>query len=64
MSEETEKVADDILYGAEAIAEYTGLSPRQVYYQAPNLKLKRLGAMLIGSKKRLKELLIGEVAAP
>jgi len=60
MSKKTETLADDILIGAERIAEFTGLNARQVYYQSDNLKLKRLGAMLIGSKKRLRELLAGE----
>jgi len=49
-----------LLMGAEQITEFTGLNERQVYYQSDNLKLKRLGAMLVGSKKRLRELLAGE----
>jgi hypothetical protein len=63
MSEKTETLAADILIGAEQIAAFTGLNLRQVYHQATNLKLKRLGGHLIGSKKRLREVLAGEVEA-
>jgi len=59
-AQKIEKVADDILIGAADIAEFTGLNERQVYYQSENLKLKRPGAALIGSKKRLTELLAAE----
>jgi hypothetical protein len=59
MPEKNEKLADDLLKGAPEIADYTGLSVRQVYHQQDNLGLRHLGAMLIGSKKRLKELLAG-----
>lgn len=57
-----EKPADDLLYGAQAISDETGLSVRQVYHQQKNLGLAHLGAMLVGSKKKLKKLLAGEVA--
>jgi hypothetical protein len=36
-------LADDLLYGAENIAKFAGLNPRQVYHQADALGLKRLG---------------------
>jgi len=29
-------IADDLLYGAKAIAEFMGLSPRQIYNMAEN----------------------------
>ena len=58
-AQDDEKLADDLLKGAPEIADYTGLTPRQVYYQQENLGLKHLGAMLIGSKKKLRELLTG-----
>jgi hypothetical protein len=57
-----ERLADDILKGAPEIADHTGLTPRQVYHQKENLGLKHLGAMLIGSKKKLRELLTGNAA--
>jgi hypothetical protein len=62
MLEKNERLADDLLCGAEEIAEWTGLTPRQVYHQQRNLGLTHLGAMLIGSKNRLKKLLTGEAA--
>ena len=37
-------VADDLLYGAPAIAEYTGMRERQVYHHQKALGLKRLGS--------------------
>ena len=63
MQAKDEKLADDILYGAPAIAKFVGLTERQIYHQQRNLQLKKLGAILVGSKKRLKELLTGEAAA-
>jgi hypothetical protein len=63
MQAKDQKLADDVLYGASAIAQFTGLSERQVYHQQKNLQLAHLGAMLVGSKKKLTELLTGEVAA-
>jgi hypothetical protein len=40
-----EKLADDLLDGVEAIAAFTGLPPRRVYYLAENqlLPLFKLG---------------------
>jgi hypothetical protein len=62
MQKET-KLADDLLIGAEAIADFTGLSLRQVYDQQDNLGLKHLGAKLIGSKIGLRERLTGKSEA-
>jgi hypothetical protein len=45
----------DVLYGAPAIGKFCGLSVRQVYHQQANLGLGKLGAMLIGSKAKLRE---------
>jgi hypothetical protein len=39
-----EKLADDLLYGAKPIADFTGLSVRQVYHQKDKLGLRPLGA--------------------
>jgi hypothetical protein len=52
------------LVGAEAIAEFTGLKPRQVYWQfeAGNLPLVKLGRLLVGSKAKLRRVLTGETA--
>ncbi len=62
MDEKNERLANDLLRGAEQIAEWTGLSVRQVYHQQRNLGLTHLGAMLVGSKSKLKKLLTGEAA--
>lgn len=61
-AQDNEKLADDLLKSAEEIADYTGLTVRQVYHQSENLGLRRLGAMLIGSKRKLRELLTGDAA--
>jgi hypothetical protein len=60
--EDDEKLADDMLYGAQAIADFLGLNPRQVYHQQRELGLAHLGAMLVGSKSKLKKRLTGEAA--
>jgi hypothetical protein len=38
-----ERLADDILPGAKAIADFTGLKERTIYHKADALQLKRLG---------------------
>jgi hypothetical protein len=43
VEDQSEILADDLLYGAPAIAEYTGLRERQVYHQQKAVGLKRLG---------------------
>ena len=43
VEDRSETVADDLLYGAPAIAEYTGMRARQVYHHQKALGLKRLG---------------------
>jgi hypothetical protein len=43
VEDQSETLADDLLYGATAIAKYTGLRERQVYHQQKALGLKRLG---------------------
>ncbi len=59
---EDEKLADDLLFGAPAIGDFVGLSPRAVYHQQDRLGLRHLGAILVGSKSKLKKLLTGEAA--
>jgi hypothetical protein len=41
--EESETLADDLLYGAIAISRETGLTVAQVYHQQKVLQLVRLG---------------------
>jgi hypothetical protein len=47
----------DILIGAKAIAEFTGLSTNQVYHQHSigALPITQQGSLLIASKSRLRE---------
>jgi hypothetical protein len=40
---EDETLADDLLYGAPAISEFTGLTEPQVYHQQKALGIVRLG---------------------
>lgn len=46
-------LADDLLQGADAIADYTGLTTRQVYHQRKNLPLFTIGTMLCARKSTL-----------
>jgi hypothetical protein len=52
---DTNKLADDMLMGAEAIAEELGISTAQVYHYArlKRLPIGKLGATLIASKRQL-----------
>ena len=60
MSSKTEKIADDLLYGAEAIANETGLRLRQVYAKQDELGVTHLGGLLVGSKAELRRRLTGK----
>jgi hypothetical protein len=40
---EVESLADDLLIGAKAVSDFTGLSIRQVYHQKDALGLRQLG---------------------
>ena len=62
MQAQDDKLADDLLVGATQIAQFTGLTERQVYHQQKNLELGHLGAILVGSKKKLRRVLTGEAA--
>jgi hypothetical protein len=55
MSDNT-SLAADMLYGAEAIAEFLGLNRRQVFHFAAigQLPVVRLGSMLTASKTTLR----------
>jgi hypothetical protein len=57
-------LADDLLPGAKAIAEYTGFTERQVYHQHETgaLPVKKMGRLLIGSKTVLRRFFVGEAA--
>jgi hypothetical protein len=47
----------DLLVGARAVAEYTGLTPRQVYHQAAigALPIRKQGTLIVASRSRLAE---------
>jgi hypothetical protein len=53
---ETEKLADDLLDGVKAIAAFTGLPERRVYYLAEKKKLPlfKIGDRWAGRKSRLR----------
>lgn len=55
-------LAGDLLFGAEAIGAFLGLDPRRIYYLAArgNIPVKKIGAIIVGSKRRLAEALTGE----
>jgi hypothetical protein len=55
-SSQRERLADDLLFGARAIAEELGMSVDNIYYIARTRKLPigRLGKNLIASRRRLK----------
>jgi hypothetical protein len=40
---EVENLSDDLLIGAKAVSDFTGLSIRQVYHQRRALGLRQLG---------------------
>ena len=49
--DQSEILANDLLYGAPAIAEYTGLTTRQIYHQQGPLGLTRLRRASASSAK-------------
>jgi hypothetical protein len=54
----------DLLFGAQAIADYLGIDVRRVYYQLQRgfIPATRSGAAYIASKKRLQKHFQGEAA--
>ena len=52
----TDSLADDLLYGAEPIAEFLGLKKEQVFYlvRTGKLPVTRLGERIVGSKTVLR----------
>jgi hypothetical protein len=53
---DSDRLADDLLYGAEEIGDHLGKPPRWVYHQQKNLGLTHIGATLVASKAKLKQL--------
>jgi hypothetical protein len=61
MSQNTDDdLGSDLLYGADEIAAYIRRKPAFVYYAQKSLGLTHVGAILVGSKSKLKKLLTGE----
>ncbi len=60
---DTETLSSDILRGARAIGEYTGLPTRQVFYLAEKneLPIFRLGKIICARKSELRRKLSAEV---
>jgi hypothetical protein len=56
-SDISDSLGADLLVGAKAIAAFTGLPARKVYWFAETQKIPtgRLGSVLIASKKALRE---------
>lgn len=52
-----EKLADDLLVGAKAIAEYVGVTERQVFYwgETGRLPLFKIGSKWAGRKSQINE---------
>ena len=46
-------LADDIMYGVEAIAAFMGLQPRQVYHLQKRLPVFKMGATICARKSTL-----------
>ena len=57
MTTETQRIADDLLQGAGAIAEFTGLPERRIYAMTSKQKIPtfRIGGTLCARKSRLME---------
>ena len=52
-----DKIADDVLWGAAAIAEEIGLPVREVFYQLElgRLPAKKVGAIWVASRTKLRD---------
>ncbi|MBK8210349.1 MAG: helix-turn-helix domain-containing protein [Rhodospirillales bacterium] len=55
---DTDSLADDLLYGAEAIANYLGLSRRQVYNLIENraIPVSKLGSLYVGRRSTYRQM--------
>jgi hypothetical protein len=53
---QTERLSDDLLLGAEAIAAELGVEPSQIYYiyKAKKLPIGKFGKQLIASRRKLR----------
>jgi hypothetical protein len=63
MSAETDTpLADDLLHGYAAIGAFIGKSPRAAEHQVKQgvIPVRRMGRLVVASKKQLRELFTGE----
>jgi hypothetical protein len=53
---QTERLADDLIFGAEAIAAELGVEPSQIYYihRMKLLPIGKFGKQLIASRRKLR----------
>ena len=53
---QTERLADDLLIGAQAIAEFVGVEIHQIHYifKTKKLPIGKMGKQYIASKKKLR----------
>ncbi|MGH7096263.1 MAG: hypothetical protein ACREE4_01215 [Stellaceae bacterium] len=58
-------LADDLIYGAAAIGKEIGLPTRKVFYHAErgNLPIRKIGNLLVASRRQLRAHLLGEADA-
>jgi hypothetical protein len=51
-----ETLADDLIYGAEEIGDFLGITARAAYHQieSGNLPVKRMGRLIVASKSALR----------
>jgi excisionase family DNA binding protein len=59
-----ERLADDLLHGAQAIADYLGISVGQCYHWLSNghIPCARVGDLYIGSRARLRKHFAGDAS--
>ncbi len=57
-------LADDLIYGAAAIGKEIGLPARKIFYHAErgNLPIRKIGNLLVASRRQLRVHLLGEAA--
>lgn len=62
---EESTLAEDLLWGAGAIAREVGIAERKVFYQleSGNLPAKKIGGQWVASRKKLRALFYGDEAA-
>jgi hypothetical protein len=58
--EKEEKLANDLLHGCKAIADFIGRPERATYHdiEAGNLQVTRIGRKIVGSKTALRRQLV------